>query len=91
MEFFKKNTNRVEELVMRNEIKLTKEKKAELIKIIKAYFEKERDEELGDLAASIFLDFITTEIGPEFYNQGVLDSYRYINEKTEDLLGIQKY
>jgi uncharacterized protein (DUF2164 family) len=75
---------------MRNEIKVTKEKKVELINIIKAYFEKERDEELGDLAASILLDFITTEIGPEFYNQGVLDSYRYINEKTEDLLGIQK-
>jgi uncharacterized protein (DUF2164 family) len=74
-----------------NEIKINKEKKVELIKLIKEFFEKERDEDLGDLAASIVLDFITKEIGPEFYNQGVLDSYRYINEKTEDLLGIQKY
>lgn len=76
---------------MAKDIKISKEKKEELIKIIKVYFQKERDEDLGDLAALLILDFITSEIGPEFYNQGVLDSYRYINDKTEDLLGIQKY
>lgn len=77
--------------ILGKDIKISKEKKEEFIKVIKAYFEKERDEEIGDLAASIFLDFITKEIGPEFYNQGVLDSYKYINERTEDLLSIQKY
>lgn len=76
---------------MSNDIKVSKEKKDEFIDLIKEFFEKERDEELGNLGASILLDFITKEIGPEFYNQGVLDSYKYINERTEDLLSIQKY
>ena len=74
-----------------NDIKISKEKKDEFTQLIKMFFEKERGENLGDLGSSILLDFITKEIGPEFYNQGVLDSYKYINERTEDLLSIQKY
>lgn len=70
-------------------IKLTPEKKEMMASAIKKYFLKERDEELGDLASALLLDFITKELGPEFYNQGVYDSYRFMNEHTEDLLSIQ--
>lgn len=70
-------------------IKLTPEKKEMMASAIKKYFHKERDEELGDLAATLMLDFITKELGPEFYNQGVYDSYRFTHDRTEDLLSIQ--
>lgn len=73
-----------------NKIKLTDEKKKDMISAIKDYFLNERDEELGELASSIILDFITEELAPEFYNQGVYDSYKYMNERCEDLLAIQK-
>lgn len=75
---------------MKNKFKLSKEKRSEMVSSIKTYFSEERNEELGDLGASIILDFIIDELAPEFYNQGVFDSYVYLNERVEDVLGIQK-
>ena len=42
------------------------------------------------LAAVLLLDFITEELGPEFYNLGVMDSYRCMQDMAEDLLAIRK-
>jgi uncharacterized protein (DUF2164 family) len=75
---------------MTNEIKLSVEKRKEMINLIKVYFDKERDEVLGDLGASIILDFITKDLAPEFYNQGIFDAYKFMSEKTEDMLGLEK-
>ena len=75
---------------MKNKFKLSKEKRNEMILSIKTYFSEERNEELGDLGASIILDFIIEELAPEFYNQGVYDSYVFLNDRVEDVLGIQK-
>jgi uncharacterized protein (DUF2164 family) len=74
----------------KNPIKISKEIRTEMIASIKNYFEKERDEELGDLAAGLVLDFITEELAPEFYNQGVYDSHKFMNLRCEDLLTILK-
>jgi uncharacterized protein (DUF2164 family) len=71
-------------------IALTKEQRAEMISAIKYYFLKERDEDLGDLASGFILDFIIERLAPEFYNQGVYDSYKFMNDRIEDLLAIQK-
>lgn len=76
---------------MDNKIKLSKEKRQDMIVAIKTYFLNEREEELGDLASSFLLDFITDKLAIEFYNQGVYDSYKFMNDKTEDLLDIIKY
>ncbi len=73
----------------KDKIKLTKEKREDMISAIKYYYLKERDEELGDLASNMILDFIIKELAPEFYNQGVYDSQRYMNDRVEDLLSIQ--
>ena len=70
-------------------VNLTKERKAAMIAEIRQYFSKERDEELGDLAAEMILDFITEKLAPEFYNQGVDNAYRYMKEATEDMMGIR--
>jgi len=75
---------------MREEIQLTKEKKAKMISEIKTYFAKEREEDLGDLAADIVLRFVIEKLAPEFYNQGVLDSYKYLGSRVEDILSLQK-
>lgn len=75
---------------MRNEIKLSKEQREDMINKIKLYFDKERDEEIGDLGASLLLDFIAKEIATEFYNLGVLDSFKYIDDRLEDVLSLQK-
>ena len=70
-------------------INVTKERRREMIAEIKNFFSKEREEEIGDLAAGIILDFILEKIAPELYNQGVDDSYRYIKDAAEDLLSIR--
>ncbi|AFL98763.1 MULTISPECIES: DUF2164 domain-containing protein [Desulfitobacterium] len=72
-------------------INLTKEQKEEMASAIQRYFLKERDEEIGNLASSLMLDFIIKELAPEFYNQGVYDAYKLMNDRTEDLLSLQIY
>ena len=61
-----------------------------MVSEIKKYFLKEREEEIGDLAAGLLLNFITERIAPEFYNKGVNDAYGYMSERLEEMLGIQK-
>ncbi len=75
---------------MKSKFELTKEKKAGMAESIKSYFSEERDEEIGDLAAMLILEFIIEEIAPVFYNLGVEDSHAYVGEKLDDLFGIMK-
>jgi uncharacterized protein (DUF2164 family) len=39
-----------------------------LVDAIKHYFRTERDEEIGDLQAGFFLDFVLETVGPSVYN-----------------------
>jgi len=77
---------------MKNEngIKLSKERRDEMIVEIQNYFSKERDEEIGILCAGMVLDFIVEKLAPDFYNQGVYDVHQYMKDAAEDLLAIQK-
>jgi len=70
---------------MDTRIKVSREKRQKMIRLIKNYFLKERNEDLGDLA------FFIEELAPEFYNQGVYDSYKFLEDKMEDLFSIQIY
>lgn len=70
-------------------IKISKEQRDEMVTEIKDYFSRERDEEIGNLAAGIMLDFIIEKLAPEFYNQGIDDAYRSMKESAEDLLSIR--
>lgn len=69
---------------------LKKEKKDEMIGLIQTYFKEEQEEELGNLQAMLFLDFIIEKLAPEFYNLGVEDSHNYLTDKIDDIFEIQK-
>ena len=75
---------------MKMEIELKKETREVLIENLKRYFWKERDEEITNLGAELMLDFIINDIGPYIYNKAIEDSYAYMNERIEDLLGLEK-
>ena len=60
-----------------------------MVSSIKKYFKQERGEEVGDLGAGLILDFVIERLAPEFYNQGVNDSSRYMNDRIEDMISIQ--
>ena len=72
------------------EIKLKKEVRIKIIEDMKIYFCKERDEQINDLGAELLLDFIIQNIGPYIYNHAINDAYAYMNEKIEDLIGLEK-
>ncbi|KOO42790.1 DUF2164 domain-containing protein [Priestia koreensis] len=76
---------------MTKKFELSPQQEAEMIASIKAYFLEERDEELGDLAARLILDFISNKLAPHFYNKGVADAHQYLSERLEDVFEIQRY
>lgn len=70
-------------------IKLPREEKDELIRGVQAYFEEERSETIGTLAAEQFVDFMLKEMAPYIYNKAIADARTLIGEKwsqTEDEL-----
>lgn len=69
---------------------LSKVEQKEMTGLIQEFFLKEREEEIGDLQADMILDFIVDKLSDKFYNKGVYDSYVYMNDRTSDLLGLQK-
>ncbi|WP_164219450.1 DUF2164 domain-containing protein [Virgibacillus sp. YIM 98842] len=75
---------------MNQRFDLPKEQKEDMMRRIQAFFHKEREEEIGDLAAIMVLDFIIDEIAPVFYNLGITDSHAFITDKLEDLFGLEK-
>lgn len=74
----------------KDKFNLTKEQREDMLSAIKTYFLEEREEELGDLASNLMLNFIIEELAPVFYNKGVCDSYKYMSDRVEDVLSIQK-
>ena len=69
---------------------ISKERRDRLVPLIRKYFLEEREMEIGDLAASLILDFFMESLADEFYNQGIYDAHKYIMERAEDLLSLQK-
>jgi uncharacterized protein (DUF2164 family) len=61
---------------------------------IRHYFMEERGEEIGELAADNFLDFMLKELGPFVYNQAVQDARSVLIQKAasmeEDLFALER-
>lgn len=66
-------------------ITLPKEKREAAVASIKRYFAEHLDEEIGDLKASLLLDYFLQDIAPSVYNQAVLDAQAFMQEKVADL------
>jgi uncharacterized protein (DUF2164 family) len=63
------------------------------VRNIMAYFENERDDPIGHIAAEDLLDTILEHIQADIYNQGIEDARKEIEEKFADLnvqLDLQK-
>ena len=68
-------------------IELPKETKERLIASIKRYFEESLEQEVGDLRASLLLDFILKEAGPSIYNQAIADAQARMGEMVDEIDG----
>lgn len=74
--------------------KMKKEDREQVIAAIQEYFEVERGEQLGSIAAEQLLDFFMKELGPFMYNQGIRDAKGLVEEKVmnldEDILALER-
>ena len=65
--------------------RISDEKRQQAIDDIIYYFESERNEKIGVIAAEQLLDFFLENVGPEVYNKGISDSKATITKRVEDL------
>jgi len=68
-------------------VRLSDERKAALIRLVRNYYEDELDDEISDFRAEGLIDFFVRELGPPVYNQGVRDACAYMQEKLTDVEG----
>ena len=52
---------------------------------IRQYFADELGQEIGDLKASLVLDYFLVEIGPAVYNKAIADAKTFFDERSADL------
>ncbi|MDI9485973.1 MAG: DUF2164 domain-containing protein [Bacillota bacterium] len=75
-------------------INMTREEKVQIINRLKTFFEEERSETIGDLAAENLLDFMLKELGPYIYNRAVYDARQLVNQRfaqlEEDLYTLER-
>ncbi|WP_163970424.1 DUF2164 domain-containing protein [Oceanobacillus halotolerans] len=75
-------------------VRFSKAEKDKIKENLKVYFEQERSEEIGDLAAENLFDFLVKEVGPYFYNQGIKDAKEMVEQKVmnleEDLQSLER-
>lgn len=64
---------------------LSKERRSGLIREITAYFENERGEEIGMLAAEEILDFFQEALSKDIYNRAIEDAKMTIRQNAENL------
>ncbi|WP_180954637.1 DUF2164 domain-containing protein [Bacillus sp. V5-8f] len=75
-------------------IKFPLDQKSAMKSLIKEYVKREFDEEIGELAAENYLEFIIKEIGPYIYNRGVQDAKAVVQDRVmmmdEDLTSLER-
>lgn len=69
-----------------DEFQFTAEQLVELKDALKVYFMEELDTEIGDLQATLFIDFLNKKIGRHYYNVGILDATKIMKENTDNLI-----
>ena len=66
-------------------IELSKEARQQAISSIERYFEQERDERIGNIAAGALLNFMLEEIGPSIFNQAVSQVQERLQQRVTEV------
>ena len=68
-------------------IMLNPETRARFIASIKRYFAEALDDDIGDLKATLLLEFVLREMGPSIYNRAVADAQARLQDMVLELDG----
>ena len=66
-------------------IVFSKEEQRDLIPRIKAFLRDELDTEIGDLQASMLMDFFAEKLGHAVYNRAIYDAQALIAAKADEM------
>ncbi|MBB3048491.1 uncharacterized protein (DUF2164 family) [Litorivivens lipolytica] len=67
------------------DIKFSPDETDRIVAKLKRYFEDELGQEIGAFEAEFLMEFIAKEMGPYFYNRGLMDAHALFAEKTEEI------
>ena len=85
------DNNKKGSVTINNNFHISKEKKDFLKEELLRYFKLEKNESLDDEELDKLIRFFVENLGAQFYIQGVIDSYKYIVEKSDDLLSVERW
>jgi uncharacterized protein (DUF2164 family) len=68
-------------------IELPRDTREQAVASIKRYFAEHLDDEIGDLKATLLLDYFLEDIAPCVYNRAILDAQAVMQENVGDLEG----
>ena len=68
-------------------IKISEERKAQLVGELKAFHLREFDEDISSFRAEQLLAFLLQKLGPGVYNQAVQDARAYMQTRLDELEG----
>ncbi|HAT4211486.1 TPA: DUF2164 family protein [Clostridium perfringens] len=84
------DNNKKGSVTINNNFDISKEKKDFLKEELLKYFKLEKNESLDDEELDKLIRFFVENLGAQFYIQGVIDSYKYIVEKSDNLLSVER-
>ena len=84
------DNNKKGSVTINNNFDISKEKKDFLKEELLKYFKLEKNESLDDEELDKLIRFFVENLGAQFYIQGIIDSYKYIVEKYDDLLSVER-
>ncbi|HAT4092413.1 TPA: DUF2164 domain-containing protein [Clostridium perfringens] len=84
------DNNKKGSVTINNNFDISKEKKDFLKEELLKYFKLEKNKSLDDEELDKLIRFFVENLGAQFYIQGVIDSYKYIVEKSDDLLSVER-
>ncbi|WP_152392669.1 DUF2164 domain-containing protein [Paenibacillus guangzhouensis] len=66
-------------------MKMPREQKEMIISKVQMFFEEERSETIGNIAAESIVDFMIKELAPYLYNRGVEDCRKLLMQKMSQM------
>jgi uncharacterized protein (DUF2164 family) len=65
--------------------RLSRDAEAKMRGSIKRFFSEELEEDIGDLKAGVFLEYVLKDLAPTIYNMAIADAQDYFQQRTADL------
>ena len=65
--------------------RLTDEERESVKQDLILFFERERDEQIGVIAAEEILNFFLQSVGSKLYNRGVADAHKVVEHRLDEL------